>query len=129
MSHGRRQCGVLYRGEGLDRSDDFIQITIFAHGYDLGTHKGIYMKEIGRGRYLFQFFHQIDVKRVFDGSYTTFGQGKYLSKFPLTISAFGFMSMDCTLTSSWRTLVDHLETFWVVSWNMMPLIVQPREYM
>lgn len=35
--------------------------------------KGVYMKEIGGNRFLFQFFHHIDVKRVLDGAPWSFG--------------------------------------------------------
>ncbi|KAL8549913.1 hypothetical protein ACS0TY_008665 [Phlomoides rotata] len=35
--------------------------------------KGLYVKDIGEGRYVFQFFHRMDVKRVEDGSPWSFG--------------------------------------------------------
>lgn len=35
--------------------------------------KGVFVKEIGEHRYLFQFFHRIDVKRVLDGAPWFFG--------------------------------------------------------
>ncbi|KAL8548212.1 hypothetical protein ACS0TY_007510 [Phlomoides rotata] len=41
--------------------------------------KGVHMKEIGEGRFLFQLFHHLDVNRVMDGSPWSFG------KFPLIV--------------------------------------------
>ncbi|KAL8507729.1 hypothetical protein ACS0TY_018321 [Phlomoides rotata] len=35
--------------------------------------KGLYVKDIGEGRYVFQFFHIMDMKRIEDGSPWSFG--------------------------------------------------------
>lgn len=40
--------------------------------------KGMYVKEIEPNRYLFQFYHEIDIKRVIDGSSWTFGRFQLL---------------------------------------------------
>ncbi|KAL8549485.1 hypothetical protein ACS0TY_008356 [Phlomoides rotata] len=34
--------------------------------------KGLFVKDVGDGRYIFQFFHTIDLKRVENGSPWTF---------------------------------------------------------
>lgn len=36
--------------------------------------KGLYVKDLGGGRFLFQFYHDLDVKRVLEGSPWTFGR-------------------------------------------------------
>ncbi|XP_074352700.1 uncharacterized protein LOC141691848 [Apium graveolens] len=40
--------------------------------------KGMYVKELEPNRYLFQFYHEIDIKRVIDGSPWTFGRFQLL---------------------------------------------------
>ncbi|XP_057779545.1 uncharacterized protein LOC130998128 [Salvia miltiorrhiza] len=35
--------------------------------------KGVFVKDIGQGRYIFQFFHEIDLIRVYDGGPWAFG--------------------------------------------------------
>ncbi|XP_057791346.1 uncharacterized protein LOC131008489 [Salvia miltiorrhiza] len=35
--------------------------------------KGVFMKDIGEGRFIFQFFHEVDLKRVFEGGPWSFG--------------------------------------------------------
>ncbi|KAL8457371.1 hypothetical protein ACS0TY_035288 [Phlomoides rotata] len=53
--------------------------------------KGVSIKEIGSGRYLFQFYHPLDVKRVIDGSPWAFGNHPLVmhqlqtSELPLTV--------------------------------------------
>lgn len=36
--------------------------------------KGVYIKEVDRNRYIFQFYHEIDIARVVEGSPWTFGR-------------------------------------------------------
>lgn len=36
--------------------------------------RGVYMKQLDTNRYLFQFYHEVDIKRVVDGSPWMFGQ-------------------------------------------------------
>ncbi|KAL8519656.1 hypothetical protein ACS0TY_010553 [Phlomoides rotata] len=62
--------------------------------------KGIDIKDIGDGRFLFQFSHAIDLRRVLDGCPWSFGRfplivisclwGKSLTLFPLTSLCSGF---------------------------------------
>ncbi|KAL8093146.1 hypothetical protein AgCh_035147 [Apium graveolens] len=52
--------------------------------------KGVYIKEVDRNRYIFQFYHEVDITRVLEGSPWTFGfisqrvvkdVGNYIGKF------------------------------------------------
>lgn len=36
--------------------------------------KGVYVKEVDRNRYIFQFYHEVDIARVIEGSPWTFGR-------------------------------------------------------
>lgn len=36
--------------------------------------KGMYVKQLEANKFLFQFYHEIDIKRVIDGSPWTFGR-------------------------------------------------------
>lgn len=36
--------------------------------------RGLYVKEIEPNRYIFQFYHEVDIKRVIEGSSWTFGR-------------------------------------------------------
>ncbi|XP_057811738.1 uncharacterized protein LOC131025974 [Salvia miltiorrhiza] len=53
--------------------------------------KGVFMKDIGQGRFIFQFFHEVDLKRVYDGGPWAFGNFPLIlhrlrrGEFPLTV--------------------------------------------
>ncbi|XP_057793135.1 uncharacterized protein At4g02000-like [Salvia miltiorrhiza] len=53
--------------------------------------KGVFMKDIGQGRFIFQFFHEIDLQRVADGGPWAFGNFPLMlhrlkrGEFPLTV--------------------------------------------
>ncbi|XP_057803674.1 uncharacterized protein At4g02000-like [Salvia miltiorrhiza] len=53
--------------------------------------KGVFMKDIGSGRYIFQFFHEIDLQRVFEGGPWAFGNFPLIlhklkrGEFPLSV--------------------------------------------
>lgn len=36
--------------------------------------RGVYIKELESKRYIFQFYHEVDIKRVIEGSPWTFGR-------------------------------------------------------
>ncbi|XP_057811485.1 uncharacterized protein LOC131025710 [Salvia miltiorrhiza] len=53
--------------------------------------KGVFMKDIGQGRFIFQFFHEIDLQRVYDGGPWAFGNFPLIlhrlewGEFPLSV--------------------------------------------
>ncbi|XP_057779491.1 uncharacterized protein At4g02000-like [Salvia miltiorrhiza] len=53
--------------------------------------KGVFMKDIGKGRFIFQFFHELDLKRVYEGGPWAFGNFPLIlhrlrkGEFPLTV--------------------------------------------
>ncbi|KAL8510347.1 hypothetical protein ACS0TY_017236 [Phlomoides rotata] len=67
--------------------------------------KGMYVKNIGEGHFIFQFFHVIDLKRVEEGSPWTFGNfpthrlvmGEHPLQVPLNIIAFWVQIYDLPL--------------------------------
>ncbi|KAL8473132.1 hypothetical protein ACS0TY_030098 [Phlomoides rotata] len=60
---------------------------------------GVFVKDIGEGRFIFQFFHHLDLKRVLDGSLWAFGN------FPLIIRQLGLgdhpMAVPLASTNFW----------------------------
>ncbi|XP_057802918.1 uncharacterized protein At4g02000-like [Salvia miltiorrhiza] len=53
--------------------------------------KGVFVKDIGQGRFIFQFFHEIDLLRVYDGGPWSFGNFSLIlhrlkrGEFPLSV--------------------------------------------
>ncbi|XP_057794257.1 uncharacterized protein LOC131010642 [Salvia miltiorrhiza] len=53
--------------------------------------KGVFMKDIGQGRFIFQFFHELDLKRVYEGGPWAFGNFPLIlhrlkkGEFPLSV--------------------------------------------
>lgn len=43
------------------------------------TKEGVSIKPIGNNRYMFQFFHRLDVKRIMEGSLWTFGNDLFVT--------------------------------------------------
>lgn len=84
------QGGLVYEGDVADLSDVDMRwclvgrfLTESSIDFQAMQHKmaslwkpgrGLYVKDLGGNRFIFQFYHEVDIKRVLDGSPWTFGR-------------------------------------------------------